>query len=78
MRAERFHSKCFGGVVAAEKKVDSQFLRRDRGPVRRLAGDESVDPFAGDVVNLGAGAARNEADRFRLSRTGGKQFYRTA
>src|SRR4051812_32873105 len=61
MGSERFHPECFGGVVAPEKKIDSQLLRCDRGPMRRFAGDEGVDSLPGDVVNFGPGAAGNEA-----------------
>src|SRR5438132_2868479 len=43
MRGQRFDAECLGRVMATENKIDSEFFCRDRGPMRRFAGDESVD-----------------------------------
>ena len=48
--------------MAAEHKIDSEFFGRDRGPVRRFAGDEHVDLVLRDAVNLATGAAGDDAD----------------
>ena len=60
MSRERFHAECLGRVMAAEQKIDPQFLRGDGGPMRRFASDESIDAFPGDRVNLGAGASGDQ------------------
>ena len=60
MRGEGFHAKCFGRVMAAEKKIDSEFFRGDRSPVRRFAGDKGVDLLLRDPINFRAAGAGND------------------
>jgi len=52
MRGERFDAERFGRVVAAQKKIDSQFLRGNRRPVRRFACNEGVDFLLRDPINF--------------------------
>src|SRR6266571_5187414 len=68
VRPERFHPKCFGGVMAAEQKVNPKLLGGDSGPMRRFARNEGVDLFSSNAMNLRASAAGNDADRVRLLR----------
>ena len=46
MCRERFDTESLRRVMAAEQQVDSEFFRRDRRPMRRFAGDESIDTRA--------------------------------
>ena len=62
MRRERFHAERLRRVMTAEQQIHAEFLGRDRRPVRRFAGDERVDAFARGGVDLGAGAAGDNAD----------------
>jgi hypothetical protein len=45
MSRQGFDSESFSGVRTSEQKVDAQFFGGDRIPVRRFAGNESVDSF---------------------------------
>ena len=77
-RGERFHSESLGRVMPAEEKIDSQFFRRDRRPMRRFAGDVGVHPFARRLVNFAARAAGHETDALRLHRAGADAADRSA
>src|SRR5438552_11252806 len=57
MRGEGLNAERFGRVMAAEKKIDSQFLRGNRSPMRRFAGNEGVDFLLRDPINFRAGSA---------------------
>src|SRR5438270_5903913 len=78
MRGESFDAERFGRVMAAEKKIDSKFLRGDRSPMRRFAGDKDVDLVLGNAVNFSTGPAGDNADILRIFRTEIECFHRTA
>ena len=46
-------------------------------PVRRFTGDECVDSFVCDPINLRASGSGHNAYRARLFRTETENFYRT-
>src|ERR1700736_7035706 len=62
MCGEGFDAKCFGRVMAAENKIASKFLRGDRSPMLRFAGDECVDLVRGNAISFGAAGAGDDAD----------------
>src|SRR5205823_8782523 len=75
MRGQGFDAECFGRVMATEKKIDSEFFRGDRRPMRRFTGNESVDilpvrsktgrgelGLRGYAINFSAGAASDDPD----------------
>ena len=43
MGRQGLDAESFSGVMTSEQKVDAQFFGGDRSPVRRFAGNESVD-----------------------------------
>ena len=77
MCSERFYTEDFGRVMSAEEKIHAEFFGRDRGPMRRFTGDECVDSFVCDAVNLRACGSGHNAYRARLFRTETENFYRT-
>src|ERR1043166_1035458 len=62
MRGERFDAERLGRVVPAENKIHAELFCGNNGPVRRFAGDESVDLRVRDPVNLATGSAGDLAD----------------
>ena len=78
MCGERFDAERFGRVVPAEKKIDAELFRGNCGPVRRFAGDEGVDLFVRDPMNLAADGASDDADDFCFWRTEVECFDRAA
>ncbi len=62
MGRQGFDAESFSGVMTSEQKVDAQFFGGDRSPVRRFAGNESVDSFRGDAFDLTARCTGNDAD----------------
>ena len=52
--ARAFTPECFGGVMAAEQKVNSELFGGDSGPMRRFACNEGVNLFFRDAVNFRA------------------------
>src|ERR1700675_2842353 len=62
MRGERFHAEGFSRVMAAQKKIDSEFFRGDRSPMRRLAGNEGVDLIGSNSIDFRAAGAGDDAD----------------
>ena len=78
MSRQGFHAESLRRVMPAEEQIDPEFLRGHGRPMRRFAGDEGVDAFACDRVNLRTGASGNQTDRFRLLWPGGEQFHRAA
>ena len=68
MCGEGFYAEGFGGVMAAEQKVNPKLFGGDSGPMRRFARNEGVDLFSSNAVNLRTSAAGNDADRMRLLR----------
>jgi hypothetical protein len=62
MRGQRFDAEGFGRIMAAENQIHAEFFRRDRRPVWRFAGDESVDSFLGHAVNFRARSSCDDSD----------------
>jgi hypothetical protein len=52
MGRQGFDAESFSGVMTGEQKVDAQFFGGDRSPVRRFAGNESVDSIRRDACFL--------------------------
>src|SRR5437764_1461693 len=68
VRRQRLHAKCFGSVMAAEEKVDSEIARRHRRPMGRFARDKSIDPLSRHHIDFRTGATGYETDGLRLLR----------
>src|SRR5882724_9396792 len=64
--------------MSAEQKIHAEFLSRDRGPVRRFAGDKRVDGFLCDPINFRTGGASHNANRAGLPGTKSENLYRAA
>ena len=76
MGGERFHAENFRRVMPAKQKIHADFFGGNCSPVRRFTGDERVDSFVCDPVNLRARGSGHNADSTRLFRTETENFYR--
>ena len=77
MRGECFHTENFRRVMSAEEEIHAELLRGNSSPMRCFTGDECVDSFVCDPVNLRARGSGHNAYRARLFRTETENFYRT-
>lgn len=61
-------AKDFGGIVAAEVKVEAPLLGKVEVPLLEFARDEGIDAVCRHVGNAGVATAREQADGLGLSR----------
>ena len=76
MRSECFHAENLRRIMSAEQEIHADFFGGNCSPMRRFTGDECVDSFVRDAINLGARNSGHHADRARLLRTNTENFYR--
>ena len=62
--------------MTGKQKVDAQLFGGDRRPVRRLAGNESVDSFRRNAFDLTPGGTSDHADGPNVFPARRDSFYR--
>ena len=77
MRGECFHAENFRRVMSTQEEIHAELFRGNSSPMRRFTGDERVDFFVCDPINLRARGSGHNAYRARLFRTEIENFYRT-
>ena len=77
MCGERSNAEYFRRVMSADEEIHTDFVCGNCGPVRRFTGNECVDFFVCDPVNLRTRCSGHNAYRARLFRTETENFYRT-
>ena len=59
---ECLHSEHFGRVVSGVKEIDAEFFCRGEGPMRSLAGDESIDASFGCLAHFSTCRSSDHSD----------------
>ena len=76
MGRQGFDAESFSGVMTSEQKVDAQFFGGDRSPVRRFAGNESVDSIRRARASSPIFGGKSSAKKEQSPRFGKSKLYK--